>query len=451
MRENRKIFSTCSVKDFIPNKRKILRLAGELYSGTVGGQIVKLSGNDPIVIANISGGECQFDGLWDQKRCGRPLGLRFDSKGILYVVDAFLGIKKIDVASGRVETVFDPRGVVVDGQEILFLDDIAIDEGAGSKGGHVFYATDVSGKYDLDVCFITMLSGDRSGRVVRYDSDSQKVSVVASGIKFPNGIELQDDKQAVIVSEIAARKLLRIIIKGKDSGKVLPLNPNLPCMVDNVRRSARQDQETYWLACFGAHKQRDLIDEMRNYPFISKAVVRFNFNLGTLIMKVGQTFAFDAITDFGYHVRGGELVLLLDPVKKAGMVLEADRNGQILKSLQDPQGKLSLFSEVHEVRKNGKRHLYLASFTNPFVVKVTIDDESATTAKAKSSPSKPEVKPAAPPKKTVASSTTTKKPTKSATTDKTGSGKKSGKAGGGQAKPASDPKGPEHKKQKQEL
>jgi sugar lactone lactonase YvrE len=423
-------------------------MTGELYTGTVGGQIVKLTGSDPVVVANITGVECQYSGLFDQRKCGRPLGLRFDSKGSLYVVDAFLGIKKVDVKTGKVETVFDPRGVVVDGQEILFLDDIALDEGAGSKGGHVFYATDVSGKYDLDVCFLVMMSGDKSGRVIRYDADSGKVSVVASGIKFPNGIELTDDRESVIVSEIAARKLLKIAVKGKDAGKVTAINPNLPCMVDNVRRSARQDQETYWLACFGAHKEKDLFDEMRKYPFLSKAFVRFNYNLGALILKIGQTVGCNPMAEFGYHVRGGELVLLADPVKKAGMVLEADKNGKILKSLQDPDGKVSLFSEVHEIRQNGKRDLYLASFVNPYVVKVTIDDESATPVKARAAAPKPDVKPAAPPTKTTAApttttSTTTKKPAKSATAEKTKNNKK----------PSKEAKGPESKKQKpkQEL
>lgn len=370
--------------------------------------------------------------------------MRFDSKGTLYVVDAFFGIKKVDIVSGKVDNVFDPRGVSVDGQEILFLDDIALDEGAGSKGGHVFYATDVSSKYDLDVCFISFLSDDRSGRVLRYDSDSRKVSVVAKGFAFPNGIELQDDKQAVIVSEIAARRLLRITIKGNDSGKVSILNGNLPCMVDNVRRSPRQDQETYWLACFGAHKERDRMDKMRQYPYITKAILRFSYNLGTLLMKIGEKTGIDAIIDFGYHVRGLEVLLIADPVKKAGLVIEADRNGTPIRSLQDPDGEVSFFSEVHEIREAGKRHLYLASFINPYVVKVTIDDEVASPVRSNAPPAPPS-KPSAKPASSTTTTTTTKKPTKSAATAKP-TAKATPKV---QAKPSGEKVS--EKKKKQEL
>ena len=113
--------------------------------------------------------------------------MRFDAKGNLFVVDAFLGIKKVDIRTGKVETVFDPRGVSVDGQEIIFLDDIALDEGAGSKGGHVFYATDVSSKYDLDVCLLSTLSDDRSGRVLRYDADSGKSVLLRKDSLFRMG------------------------------------------------------------------------------------------------------------------------------------------------------------------------------------------------------------------------------------------------------------------------
>ena len=185
-------------------------------------------------------------------------------------------------------------------------------------------------------------------------------------------------------------------------------------MVDNVRRSARQDQETYWLACFGAHKERDLIDRLREYPFIAKAALRFSFNSGTLLLKIGETLGIDLITAVGYHLRGGEFLFLAESVKKAGLVLEADKNGQPLKSLEDPDGKVSYFSEVHEIREAGKRHLYLASFVNPYVVKVSIDDETASPVKPTRSaiPSKPAVKPAAAPTTT----TTTKAPTKSTKT-----------------------------------
>lgn len=39
------------------------------------------------------------DGIWQEHICGRPLGLKFDKKGNLYVVDAYYGIFKVNVAT----------------------------------------------------------------------------------------------------------------------------------------------------------------------------------------------------------------------------------------------------------------------------------------------------------------------------------------------------------------
>lgn len=45
------------------------------------------------------------DGIWQEKKCGRPLGLRFDKKGNLYVVDTYYGIFKVNVATGEYKNI----------------------------------------------------------------------------------------------------------------------------------------------------------------------------------------------------------------------------------------------------------------------------------------------------------------------------------------------------------
>ena len=37
----------------------------------------------------------------DEPTCGRPLGMRFDKDGYLIVVDAYLGLFKVNVATGN--------------------------------------------------------------------------------------------------------------------------------------------------------------------------------------------------------------------------------------------------------------------------------------------------------------------------------------------------------------
>lgn len=69
-------------------------------------------------------------------------------------------------------------------------------------------------KANVETIVMNFLSLDNSGRILRYDKDSGNVSVVASKISFPNGIELTDDKQAVIVTGSATRELFKVLING---------------------------------------------------------------------------------------------------------------------------------------------------------------------------------------------------------------------------------------------
>ena len=41
----------------------------------------------------------------DEEHCGRPLGMRLDSEGYLVVLDAYLGLFRVNVATGNIFTV----------------------------------------------------------------------------------------------------------------------------------------------------------------------------------------------------------------------------------------------------------------------------------------------------------------------------------------------------------
>lgn len=44
---------------------------------------------------------------WKEQSCGRPLGLRFNKRGELFVADAYYGIFKVDVKTGKHERLVD--------------------------------------------------------------------------------------------------------------------------------------------------------------------------------------------------------------------------------------------------------------------------------------------------------------------------------------------------------
>lgn len=71
---------------------------GQIYTGVNGGDVVKLTGNHITPVVKF-GKPCKA--LYEEDKCGRPLGLSFDKTGSLYVADAYYGIFKVDISTGN--------------------------------------------------------------------------------------------------------------------------------------------------------------------------------------------------------------------------------------------------------------------------------------------------------------------------------------------------------------
>ena len=74
-----------------------------------------------------------------EKKCGRPLGLRFDKEtGDLYIADAYHGLLVVGPKGGFAR----PLATHVEGKPILFANDLDI-----HNNGSIFF-TDTSKRYD---------------------------------------------------------------------------------------------------------------------------------------------------------------------------------------------------------------------------------------------------------------------------------------------------------------
>lgn len=74
-----------------------------------------------------------------EKKCGRPLGLRFDKKsGDLYIADAYYGL----LVAGPEGGIARPLATHVEGKPILFANDLDI-----HTNGSIFF-TDTSKRYN---------------------------------------------------------------------------------------------------------------------------------------------------------------------------------------------------------------------------------------------------------------------------------------------------------------
>ena len=132
----------------------------------------------------------------------------------------------------------------LDGRASKFFDDLAVAQEAENT---VIYITDVSRKFALDMWCYTYLEPDASGRILRYDVNSGTTTVLLDNLCFPNGIEVTDNNQSVLICELAKRRILQHHLKGPKAGLTTVLIDNLPGEPENVRyicidilRSARQ-------------------------------------------------------------------------------------------------------------------------------------------------------------------------------------------------------------------
>ena len=336
--------------------------------------MVRVDGNDTTTITRVESHACR--GVWEMSKCGRPLGMRFDSRGYLYVIDAYNGIKTINVSTGSIKTVVNTRKRNVDGRDVIFVDDFVIDEGAGSNGGHVFYITDSSAKWELEFVNAVALEHESTGRVLRYDEDSSELTVVAAGIGFPNGIEITDDKQAILYDELNKRRIVKLYIRGAKAGQSEIFAENLPGEPDNIRRSA-SSHETYWVGLYEGKSpefrhQDPMFDFFATTPSIRKVIFRISYHLGDVIMKLGEFLDFVPLIEGGFNLRATFTYQQL--YKPYGLVIELNAKGDIVRALHSPDGKTTLLSEAREIIEGGRRVLYLGSFYNTYLGKLVLEE-----------------------------------------------------------------------------
>lgn len=217
-----------------------------IYAGTAGGAVWRgnLRTGNATRIAKINNEMCEKK-PWDSSLCGRPLGVRVDSQGVLYFVDAYLGLHSIQFDNeDRVQLTPLLSVEQVGGK---YMGHLVIDEGAGTNGGHMIYITIASAKRDLTQWTAMVIEPDTSGFVVRYDTGNGAYQIIWNKLWYPTSIEITDDRNALLVAEFSSRKVLKYYIKGllslSSSSSLLVLllllfrccSPNLIIQIERIR------------------------------------------------------------------------------------------------------------------------------------------------------------------------------------------------------------------------
>ncbi|KAL3636287.1 hypothetical protein CASFOL_020834 [Castilleja foliolosa] len=194
-------------------------------------------------------------------KCGRPLDLEFNHKtGQLYIVDLYQGLMVVE----RGSDVATPVAKGVDGMPGDAPDAIAIDPITGEV-----YFTDIGTIIFTNPNMSQVLqSGDKSGKLLKYDPKTERRSVVLTGLSGPSGLAVSQDGSFILIAEYLACNITRYWLTGPKAHTSEHLL-ELPGNPDNIKRTKSGD---FWVA----------VNIQKIYPQLS------SFPLGQKISANGQ-------------------------------------------------------------------------------------------------------------------------------------------------------------------
>jgi sugar lactone lactonase YvrE len=215
------------------------------YVSISDGRILKYAGKDvgfttfaysPSYIKNNCDAPSELPSVATESSCGRPLGLRFHNKsGNLYIADAYMGLMRVGRDGGEATVLATEAG----GAPLRFTNGVDVDQVTGDV-----YFTDSSATYTRAQHQMVTQSGDSTGRILKYNRRTNKVTVLLSDVTYPNGIAISADRSHLIVALTGPCKLMRYWIRGPKAG-TSELFADLPGYPDNVRPDGKGG---YWVA-----------------------------------------------------------------------------------------------------------------------------------------------------------------------------------------------------------
>lgn len=259
---------------------------GLIYTATHDGEILRVAFDGRVEVFADTG--------------GRPLGIEFDDHGTLFVADAYRGLLSVD-RSGQVTLL---TNATTDGSPILYADDVDV-----AADGTVYFS-DASTRFGaresggtLRGSILDLMEHSANGRVLKYSPVSGETTVFADGLTFANGVAVSERHSAVLVAETGHYRIWRFPFDGGPGKVILSELPGFP---DNLNPAG---DGTFWLGL--ASPRNVLMDRLSDWPLARRAVMRLPDALRP------------APTRYGFIAR-------------------IDGAGEILETLQDPDGTYAL-------------------------------------------------------------------------------------------------------------
>jgi sugar lactone lactonase YvrE len=268
--------------------------------------------------------------------CGRPLGLRIKND-TLYVADAYFGIFRVPLAGAADAS---PEWLVRSSDAsppMRFVNDLDV----ANDGAVVF--SDSSDKHDRSQNRLLILDNPPGGRLFKYTPSTRQLQLLASGLHFPNGVQLLPDESAVVFVELGRLRLLRCALAPPCTTPTVFADA-LPGVPDNVRLT--QDGRSLLVGA-GTRVARpfSLLHMLWRHP-------RFTRTLGVLLSPMPLERIMAAAEAL---------------VPRHGLVLRLSLDGTPLASLHDPSGRVALLSHAQHTSDGA---LWLGSATNAYAARL---------------------------------------------------------------------------------
>ncbi|KAK3750508.1 hypothetical protein RRG08_053878 [Elysia crispata] len=300
---------------------------GSIYTGSADGRIWRIK-DDTLTYIARTGVEHQDCGLYALEHvCGRPKGMKVDARGDLIVVDSYKGILRVELETGRVETLLDSfnnsRFLFLNAMDILHNGTILISES--------------STKWERRDYRYEVIETNNLGRILALDPETRRAWLVADGLYLANGMTLTHDQNAILVAEMSLSRISKIYLTGRQAGQREVLVSNLPGYPDNIKPNSRGH---YYVGLgsvrfVGSSPLGSFLDLVGPYPAVKRTVA-----------KLIPAAMFDVF------------------LPKHAILLEISDSGSIVTSHHDPGA--STLTALSEAFQHGE-DVYVGHFKIPFV------------------------------------------------------------------------------------
>lgn len=258
---------------------------GAVYTTSRSGTLYRIDGAEPVVVDQLG---------------GRPLGLRAGPDGALYIADSFRGVMRW-TGPGTLESVVAD----IDGAPVVYANQLDV-----AQDGTIYFSNS-SDRFDPETMggtkptsVLTIWEQSDTGYVARHTPDG-RTKKIAIGFVYTNGIALSPDTDFLLIAETGRARVHKLWLSGPKAGQQEVLLDNLPGYPDNLEA---QGDGTYWMA-FASPRVPS--EALMPYPFLRKVIWR----LGPAVRPA--------------------------PIHR-GMLVQFDGEGTILRTLQDPQGRIGI-------------------------------------------------------------------------------------------------------------